>query len=109
MKTQVQLILYQRNGDASGLFTVVLKVTDSGQDTAEKTLTVVFGEEQINSTFGTAKNRTFSSGLESSGLFWANDYSDVVGNMPSAVDLSARAVYVDPANSDNDLTLEALQ
>ena len=96
--------LYQRNGDASGLFTVVLKVTDSGQDTAEKTLTVVFGEEQINSTFGTAKNRTFSSGLESSGLFWANDYSDVVGNMPSAVDLSARAVYVDPSNSDNDLT-----
>ena len=87
--------LYQRNGDASGLFTVVLKVTDSGQDTAEKTLTVVFGEEQINSTFGTAKNRTFSSGLESSGLFWANDYSDVVGNMPSAVDLSARAVYPD--------------
>ena len=96
--------LFQRNGDASGLFTVVLKVTDSGQDTAEKTLTVVFGEEQINSTFGTAKNRTFSSGLESSGLFWANDYSDVVGNMPSAVDLSARAVYVDPSNSDNDLT-----
>ena len=91
--------LFQRNGDASGLFTVVLKVTDSGQDTAEKTLTVVFGEEQINSTFGTAKNRTFSSGLESSGLFWANDYSDVVGNMPSAVDLSARAVYVDPSNS----------
>ena len=85
--------LYQRNGDASGLFTVVLKVTDSGQDTAEKTLTVVFGEEQINSTFGTAKNQLFSSGLESSGLFWANDYSDVVGNMPAAVNLSARAVY----------------
>jgi len=85
--------LYQRNGDASGLFTVVLKVTDSGQDTAEKTLTVVFGEEQINSTFGTAKNQPFSSGLESSGLFWANDYSDVVGNMPAAVNLSTRAVY----------------
>ena len=27
--------LFQRNGDASGLFAVVLKVTDSGQDTAE--------------------------------------------------------------------------
>ena len=85
--------LYQRNGDASGLFTVVLKVTDSGQDTADLTLTVVFGEEQINSTFGTAKNKPFSSGLESSGLFWANDYSDVVGDMPAAVDLSTRAVY----------------
>ena len=85
--------LYQRNGDASGLFTVVLKVTDSGQDTADLTLTVVFGEEQINSTFGTAKNKLFSEGLESSGLFWANDYSDVVGNMPAAVDLSTRAVY----------------
>ena len=85
--------LYQRNGDASGLFTVVLKATDSGQDTADLTLTVVFGEEQINSTFGTAKNKPFSSGLESSGLFWANDYSDVVGDMPAAVDLSTRAVY----------------
>ena len=96
--------LYQRNGDASGLFTVVLKVTDSGQDTALKTLTVVFGEEQINSTFGTAKNQPFSTGLESSGLFWANDYSDVVGNMPAAVDLSTRAVYVDSSNANNDLT-----
>ena len=85
--------LYQRNGDASGLFTVVLKVTDSGEDTAEKTLTVVFGEEQINSTFGTVKNQLFSSGLESSGLFWANDYSNVVSNMPATVNLSARAVY----------------
>ena len=85
--------LFQRNGDASGLFTVVLKVTDSGQGFALKTLTVVFGEEQINSTFGTAKNQPFSTGLESSGLFWANDYSDVVGNMPAAVDLSTRAVY----------------
>ena len=85
--------LFQRNGDASGLFTVVLKVTDSGQGFALKTLTVVFGEEQINSTFGTANNRDFSAGLESSGLFWANDYSDVVGNMPAAVNLSTRAVY----------------
>ena len=85
--------LYQRNGDASGLFTVVLKVTDSGEDTAEKTLTVVFGEEQINSTFGTVKKQLFSSGLESSGLFWANDYSNVVSNMPATVNLSARAVY----------------
>ena len=85
--------MFQRNGDASGLFTVVLKVTDSGQGFALKTLTVVFGEEQINSTFGTANNRDFSSGLESSGLFWANDYSDVVGNMPAAVNLSTRAVY----------------
>ena len=96
--------LFQRNGDASGLFTVVLKVTDSGQGFALKTLTVVFGEEQINSTFGTANNRDFSSGLESSGLFWANDYSDVVGNMPAAVDLSTRAVYVDSSNANNDLT-----
>ena len=96
--------LFQRNGDASGLFVVVLKVIDSGQEENLKTVNIVFGEEQINSTFGTAKNRNFSSGLESSGLFWANDYSDVVGNMPSAVDLSARAVYVDPSNSDNDLT-----
>ena len=87
--------LFQRNGDASGLFVVVLKVIDSGQGENLKTVNIVFGEEQINSTFGTAKNRSFSSGLESSGLFWANDYSDVVGNMPTDVDFTARAVYPD--------------
>ncbi len=87
--------LYQRNGNASGLFNVVLKVTDSGEGTDLKTLSVVFGEEQINSTFGTANDRDFSIGLQSSGLFWANDYSDVVGNMPAAVDFTARAVYPD--------------
>ena len=85
--------LFQRNGDASGLFVVVLKVTDSGGDTERKTINIVFGEEQINYSFGTANNRDFSTGLESSGLFWANDYGDVVGNMPAAVDLSTRAVY----------------
>ena len=87
--------LFQRNGDASGLFVVVLKVIDSGQGENLKTVNIVFGEEQINSTFGTAKNRSFSSGLESSGLFWANDYSDVVGDMPTDVDFTARAVYPD--------------
>jgi len=96
--------LFQRNGDASGLFVVVLRVTDSGQGSVEKTINIVFGEEQINSTFGTAKKQPFSSGLESSGLFWANDYSDVVGNMPADVNFTARAVYVDPNDPDKDLT-----
>jgi hypothetical protein len=96
--------LFQRNGDASGLFVVVLKVTDSGQDSSLKTINVVFGEEQINSSFGNAKKQPFSEGLESSGLFWANDYSDVVGDMPADVNFTARAVYVDPNDPDKDLT-----
>ena len=86
--------LFQDDLSVSGLFNVVLRVEDSGEASADLNLSVVFGKEQLNDSFGSTENYKME-GLQSTGVYWANDYSDVVDNPPTAVNSSARAVYTD--------------
>jgi hypothetical protein len=84
--------LFQDDLSVSGLFNVVLRVEDSGEASADLNLSVVFGKEQLNDSFGSTENYKME-GLQSTGVYWANDYSNVVDNPPAAVSSAKRAVY----------------
>jgi len=80
-------VVYEPTGDASGKYTATFQVTDSGGGTAQTSVNLLFGEEQMNEEFGAAKNRPFLKGLESGGIYWASNYQTCIseGPIPNAV------------------------
>ena len=90
-------VVYEPTGDASGKYTATFQVTDSGGGTDQTSVNLLFGEEQINEDFGTAKNVAFLEGLESGGIYWASNYQTCIseGPIPNAVNNtnSGRVAY----------------
>ena len=91
-------VVYEPTGDASGKYTATFQVTDSGGGTDQTSVNLLFGEEQMNEEFGTAKNRPFLNGLESGGIYWASNYQTCIsdGPIPNAVNNtnSGRIAYI---------------
>ena len=68
--------VYEETGTATGNYTAVFQVTDSGGATAKTDkVDILFGKSQMNETFGTASNVNISGGLESVGVYWASEYT----------------------------------
>ena len=98
--------LFQTDLSASGLFNLVLKVTDSGPNSTELNLSIVFGKQQMNPSFGSG-NSVLSEGLESTGLFWADEYSNVYNDLPTAVNANATSLGWQATATETGLNLPA--
>ena len=94
--------VYEKTGSARGNYSFDVTLTDSGgaNDSVTKTVKIIFGQEQINSSFGSASNKIVSNGLQSSGVYWSNDYSNCItsGPIPAMMDnneagIIGRAAY----------------
>ena len=89
--------IYEASGNASGAYTFTAQVTDSGEATAVIDTRIVFGKEEINADFGSASGISLTTGLESTGVYWASNYQDpsFFDNPPASVtnDSSGREVY----------------
>jgi hypothetical protein len=98
--------LFQTDLSASGLFNLVLKVTDSGPNSAFLNLSIVFGKQQMNPSFGSGSG-SLSEGLQSTGLFWADEYSNVYNDLPAAVNADATSLGWQATATETGLVLPA--
>ena len=78
--------LFEKSGLAFGVYVFDLILTDSGgaSDAQETSISVLFGEEPINDSFGKKENIDLTGGLESVGVYWAaaTNYSNMIGSTP---------------------------
>jgi hypothetical protein len=104
--------VFETTNTASGNYSFTVNVTDSGESVDSRNIEIVFGQEQINSSFGNVKNKEFATGLTSSALYWGDDYTEstLIGgnNVPRTVSntdsSNGRPAFAAPQNNV-DLTL----
>ena len=77
------LVINSTNGElsepeasAEGNYSFNVNLTDSGGATVTAPAIVVFGKEQINLGWGKRDNVTINQGMESSGMYWSNNYNN---------------------------------
>ena len=113
------LIINSTNGElsepeasAEGNYSFNVNLTDSGGATVTAPAIVVFGKEQINLGWGKRDDVTINQGMESSGMYWSNDYTNpslinvVEDNLPEGMRnvLSGRAAITGLSLSDTGLS-----
>ena len=105
--------IYETSGNASGSYTFTSQVKDSGGLTDTVESRIVFGKEQINESFGSAKNKTLISGLESAGVYWSSNYNNCVssGPFPQSMDndTEGRSAYSSLVLDSDGLVNESIQ
>ena len=113
------LVINSTNGElsepeasAEGNYSFNVNLTDSGGATVTAPAIVVFGKEQINLGWGKRDGVTINEGMESSGMYWSNDYNNaslinvIEGNLPEGMRnvLSGRAAITGLSLSDTGLS-----